>query len=273
MRAARPAAVPAARPDRRRRSRAFAVVEGPPPPVRPEGRATLGRVCADVGTELLDILVAPVGLEAIAAGVSLHDPIDAPGAALVSGEVVLAIGVTGDDPATRELLRAAGAAGACAVVCRHRRPPSMETLGVAEDAGIALLAAKHAVSWKELYDLLQTAIALDEPEFAARGAGSGLDDLFALADATAAVAGGAVTIEDTAGRVLAYSRAGQEVDATRMATILERQVPEHWMRELRRHGILERLMRSEGAILVDVPDVEPRRTIAIRAGGHVVGVI
>jgi sugar diacid utilization regulator len=273
MSAGRPAAVSVTRPDRARHRSSLSVVERPPGPARAEGLATLGRVCADVGTELLDILVAPVGLEVMAAGVSLHDPIDAASASFVGGEVVLAIGVTGDDHATRELLRTAGAANACAIVCRHRRPPSVETLGVAEEAGIALLAAKPAVSWKELYDVLQSAIALDEPELAARGTGSGLDDLFALADATAAVADGAVTIEDTAGRVLAYSRAGQEVDATRTATILERQVPEHWMRELRRHGILERLMRSEGAILVEVPNVEPRRTIAIRAGGHVVGVI
>jgi hypothetical protein len=62
----------------------------------------------------------------------------------------------------------------------------------------------------------------------AEGAGDGPgEELFALADAIAAVIGGSVAIEDLDARVLAYStRPGQRIDELRRQGILGRRVPD-----------------------------------------------
>jgi hypothetical protein len=101
-------------------------------------------------------------------------------------------------------------------------------------------------------------------------------DLFALADALAAVVGGPVTIEDPQSTVLAYSRDHASVDEPRRLTILGRKVPDVWLARLTEDGVFRRLWSTEDVIHVampDVPDLAPRLAVSVRAGGEVLGSI
>jgi hypothetical protein len=73
--------------------------------------------------------------------------------------------------------------------------------------------------------------------------------------------------------VLTFSQGGQDIDAGRAATVLGRRVPERWMRELRRSGVLDRLARSGEVVRVELPGLAPRRAVAIRSAGTTLGVI
>lgn len=234
-------------------------------------RPTLGRLCDDAGVELLDVALAPRGLDVPIADLLLFDPRDPPTGRIAAGDVVLAVGMAGADDVTSDLIRAAGAAGAAAVVCRGAAPPPSWVLATAQDADVALLRASADVAWGELYGLLQASIAAARSAPDAAGALPG--GLTALADATASMAGGPVTIEDLHGRVLAFSDAGQGADASRAETVLSRRVPERVMDALRRTGVFERLMRTDAVIQSDLPGSTPRRVIAIRSGATVLGAI
>src|SRR5205807_518844 len=100
-------------------------------------------------------------------------------------------------------------------------------------------------------------------------------DLFALANAVAAVVGGAVTIEDARSNVLAYSNLDQPIDEPRRQTILGRRVPEDWTRRLRDEGVFRDLWASDGVIRFGDPDAGARMrlAVAIRAGTEVLGSI
>ena len=233
----------------------------------------LGGLCSNVGADLLDIAIAPQGLDAPVCGVALHDPHDQPGAGLSRGDVVIGIGLECDEDSAVELLHAAGRAEVTAVVCKRRGELSSRLISAAQEVGVALLTTEPDVPWAELYDLLRASlpaeVAVDIPRLPSAVAGS----LVALADATAAAAGGPVTIEDMSGRLLAFSQDGQTVDAVRTATILGRRVPDKWMRHQHRTGLHERLKETGDVLIVEVPDAESRRVVAIRAGERVLGSI
>ena len=239
----------------------------------PQSAVTLASLCSELGPELLEIVVAPTGLDATIVDVGLHDPLDPPGTGLVTGELALAVGARADDDATLALLSAAGSAGAGGVVLKRRDGDITRLVAAAHDAGVALLATGPDVPWGHLYRLVHAWLAVDSGDDLPSLPSSATGDLFALADATAAATGGPVTIEDLQGRVLAFSKDGQDVDQPRKDTVLGRRVPERWMREVRRERVIERLLRSDEVIVVDVEDVEPRRVIAVRAGATVVGAI
>lgn len=127
-------------------------------------------------------------------------------------------------------------------------------------ASVPVLVADDALSWQHLLQLLTTATS-----------SSGAEDLFALANAIAALVGGAVAIEDPRRRVLAYSSLpGQEIDEARRQGILGRQVP-----ELSRNDQLYREMqRAPGVIRTPADgDVLPRLAVAVRSGTELLGSI
>jgi sugar diacid utilization regulator len=59
----------------------------------------------------------------------------------------------------------------------------------------------------------------------------------------------------------------------RTSAILNRQVPDQWLQEMRQHGVIDQLLASDDVIRVKIGDLQPRRAIAIRAGSSVVGSI
>ena len=76
------------------------------------------------------------------------------------------------------------------------------------------------------------------------------DDLFALADAIAAVVDAPITIEDPHSRVLAYSSRQDVTDPARVSTIVGRRVPEEVLASLRARGVFRPLARSSEPVLV-----------------------
>jgi sugar diacid utilization regulator len=237
----------------------------PEPPV-------LGEICRHLGADLLDVAIAPRELDLPVRDVVIHDPEEHRLTRIGVGDVVLGVGV-GREQRAIALLRAAAAAGAAAVVVRRRGALSPHVLAAAEEGGVAVLTTNPEVAWGQLYVLLRTSIAATTSGGLPRVTGAGLGDLFALADATAAMTGGPVTIEDPQNRVLAFSRDGQDVDEGRRATVLGRQVPERWVAALREAGTLTHLATSDDVVRIELPNGHPRRAIAIRAGGTLLGSI
>ena len=83
------------------------------------------------------------------------------------------------------------------------------------------------MTWTQLHALLVNASRFSAATGDRGIAGVPLGDLFALSNAVAGAVGGAVTIEDPARRVLAYSTIGEQpIDAARRGSILGRQVPD-----------------------------------------------
>lgn len=101
-------------------------------------------------------------------------------------------------------------------------------------------------------------------------------ELFSLAQTTAVLTGGIVSIEDTAHRVLAYSRSSEEVDDLRRMSILGWQGPEPYLSRLREWGIFEHLRTSDTVIAVEAqPEMGIKRRLAagIRARNQPLGTI
>ena len=83
-----------------------------------------------------------------------------------------------------------------------------------------------------------------------RSAGIPSGDLFAVANAVAALLDAPVTIEDRSSRVLAFSGRQDEADPSRVETILGRQVPERYSRMLTERGVFRELYRSDEPVFV-----------------------
>lgn len=183
------------------------------------------------------------------------------------GELLLLVGVRAASEQATELLAGAAAAGAAGVVIKLHGADGGGLARRAEAAGIGLLAAADDLPWRQLLALLAAAT----PEGPTSTDGSPvLGDLFALANAVAAMVGGAVAVEDTQRRVLAYSNLpGQPIDETRGQGILGRQVPllpandEHYRRVNRSAGVVR--IAPSGEVRL------PRLAVAVRAGAEVLG--
>ncbi len=95
-------------------------------------------------------------------------------------------------------------------------------------------------------------------------------DLSALADATAAAVGGAVSVMDPDGFVVAYSSLpGQPIDDVRRDGILGKQVPAEYMA----HHTDEDFRRSSTVRVVAVAGVLPRLAVPVTSGDEYLGSI
>ena len=111
---------------------------------------------------------------------------------------------------------------------------------------------RAAVAWGHLYTLLRVAGGAAMPAGALVD-GVPMGDLFALANAIAAMVGGAVTIEDPQSYVLAYSSADLPIDEARREVILGRRVPERFLRRLREAGVFQRLQTTDDVVVLRRP--------------------
>jgi DNA-binding PucR family transcriptional regulator len=234
---------------------------------------TLRQLLMSLGEPVVELQCAPAGLDVETVDVGLLDPEDPPAAR--AGELVLAIGVRGR--AAIPALRAAAAAGAAAVAVRIDSPAQRDTLrDFAEQAGVALLSVRREVRWEHLDALARAALGSGRPLPAEGGAEEG--DLFALAQTTAVLTGGIVSIEDTANRILAYSRSADsdEIDDLRRLTILGWQGPEPYLSKLREWGVFQQLRAGDSVVAIDEhPELGLRRrlVVAIRSGERQLGTI
>lgn len=191
------------------------------------------------------------------------------------GDLVLGVATAGAEEAAG-LVRHCAAEGAAAVLVRQSLARRRRVREAAAGNRIALIALADQASWAHVVWLLRGAIdrALrggrpwsEQPE---------ADDLFALADAAAALAQAPVTIEDARSRVLAYSTRQDASDPTRVSTIIGRRVPEEVLTSYRSRGVFRRLATSAEPFWVPVsPDgaVRGRLVVPVRAGPEWLGSI
>jgi len=250
-------------------------------------RAGLARVVEELGSTLLDVVHGEVQRPEEIGGVVIHDPLDEP--ELPEHALVLGVGVHGPDQIAAALDRL-GAQGALALVVRAPVQLTDELAAAARRSGVTLLALARGAAWTHLAGMIRTLTRegpqLDPEPLGRTGAGlrqvvgyqSGLDDLFAVANAIAALVDAPVTIEDRSSRLLAFSSRQEEADTWRVQTILRRQVPEEYTRLLEERGVFQEIYRSTRPVWVpplsdDEPSGSGRAAIAVRAGDEILGTI
>lgn len=92
-------------------------------------------------------------------------------------------------------------------------------------------------------------------------------DLHSLADAIAALVGGAVTIEDPSSKLLAYSSLDQPIDQARQDTILGRGHGADWAQALQEQDIMRTLISTPGTVVrVSDPQGRARNRLAASIG-------
>jgi PucR C-terminal helix-turn-helix domain len=199
-----------------------------------------------------------------------------PGQGIVgqAGDLVLGVGIETAD-AAGQLLERAAAVGAGAVVLRRGLARRRAVRDRARREGVALVELAEHASWAHLVWLLRGVI--DRAATAggqARSDAPVQDDLFALADAAAAVVQAPVTIEDAQSRVLAYSSRQDQTDPTRVSTIVGRRVPDEVLASLRAQGVFRRLARSAEPVFVPASaGRRARLVVPVRVGGEWLGSI
>ena len=241
-------------------------------------RASLGRVIEDLGTTLLEVVSGNADQDTEIETVVIHDVLD--DAMPMRRALVLGVGLS--DPADiAALLHSLAAQQATALVLRAPVRADEDVLRASEETGIPVLALTRGASWAQLTAMLRSLIA--EGDVGDQGAqtlgGMPAGDLFALANAIATLLNAPVTIEDRNSRVVAFSGRQDEADPARIETVLGRQVPERFTRQLEERGVFQELYRSEDPIDVDPVGTTdgapsfPRVALAVRAGDEILGSI
>lgn len=232
----------------------------------------------DLGATLLDLVAGDVDRAPEIGGVVIHDPLDDP--LLATGALVLGVGV--DEPdAVVGLLGQLGRQGAAGLILRDPVRVTDEVRRAVERTGVTLLALRRGSPWTHLAAMLRSSLAEGDIGIAGSESLGGLPsgDLFAVANAIAALLDAPVTIEDRRSRVLAFSGRQDEADPSRVETILGRQVPERYARVLIERGVFRELHRSDRPVFVTPIATEgdtfaqPRVAVAVRAGDEVLGSI
>lgn len=193
-----------------------------------------------------------------------------------SGGLVLGLGIDSTAAAV-DLLHRSDRTGACALILKAPFADDPDVTGLATELGIGLVELQPQASWTHLVwltrSILDHSTTLAGSEIQRDPSGYG--ELFAFADAAAAIVSAPVTIEDADSRVLAYSELQDTADPARISTIVGRRVPDRIISHFRSRGTFRRLQKSDEPIWVDAgPDgVLPRLIIPIRAGRELLGSI
>lgn len=245
-------------------------------PTRP--RTSLGRILDDLGATMLDLVHGAPEPAAAVDSVIIHDPLDEP--AYPPRSIVLGVGLQEPNDVIA-LLKELGAVDAVALVVRAPVGADPRLLDAVTSSGVALLALARGASWVQLAALLRALLAEGEVAASASETLGGIPsgDLFALANAIAALIDAPVTIEDRQSRVLAFSGRQEEADESRLRTILGRQVPRRYIQFLEASGVFHALHNSDDPIYVqpfaegDLKLEVPRVAIPVRAGRELLGSI
>jgi hypothetical protein len=248
-----------------------------PDPTYVKPRIPLARVLDALGDTFLEVVLGPARSVDVAA-VEIYDQVEP--SPLPQGAIVFGIGLQDADE-VNELLHILGQSGAAALVVRAPASTNAATARAVDKSGVTLLSLTRGASWARLGAMLRTLLAeVDvghEPNSTIAGLPTG--DLFALANAIAALIDAPVTIEDKALNVLAFSGRQNEADTSRIATILGRKVPQYAAEALERTGVLAELYTSSREVVVRPEQTNidsitmPRVAVAVRAGEDVLGSI
>ena len=240
-------------------------------------RANLGRVLADLGDSLLELVAGDPAHEGEIGGIVIHDPDDEP----VQPPAALVLGVGVRSAELPDLVREAGRQGAVGLIVRAPVAMSPTLDAAVQEAGLALLGLRRGATWSQLTALLRSLLAEDDIGHDEAESIGGLPsgDLFAVANAVGALLDAPVTIEDRSSRVLAFSGRQDEADSSRVETIIGRQVPERYAKTLTELGVFRQLYREHRPVVINPADLgadavsKQRVAIAVRAGDEVLGSI
>ena len=230
--------------------------------------SSLVHVLEELGSTLLDVVCGEATQQTIG-GVVIHDPLDEP--ELPDHALVLGVGLHRDLP---QVLARLGERGAVGLVVRGPVEPGPELVAASRSSGVTLIAFARGASWNHLHGMLRPLTAQSDPYDVNGRTRSG--DLFAVANAIAALLDAPVTIEDRHSRLLAFSSQQEEADPSRIQTILGRQVPAHFTRILEERGVFQEIYRSERPVFVaELPasGALPRMAVAVRAADEILGTI
>lgn len=257
-------------------------------------RANLHRVVDDLGATLLDLVHGDPDRDDDIGGIVIHDPIDDP--VLPRHALVLGVGLNDPDEIAA-LLEDLGTQETVGLILRAPVPVDGVVAAAAHRCGVAVLGLTRGASWAQLAAMLRSLLSqgdvgVDGPETLG-GMPSG--DLFALANAIAALLDAPITIEDRSSRVLAFSGRQDAADPSRVETILGRQVPGRLSRALTERGVFRALYRSDEPLYIEPFQIEPlqiepfqveplqvesepeftlpRIAVSVRAGDEVLGSI
>ncbi len=238
------------------------------PVVSPRG-LSLADLVGTLGGGLLTLGIAAPGPEVD--DITLAEP--TAGVFGQAGDLLLGVGIESTADAV-ELLRAAQAAGSGGVVLRRAAARRREVRAAARRVGMPLVELTDHASWAHVVWLLRGVLDRAASGSAIRSDGPVHDELFALADACAALVDAPVTIEDTQSRVLAYSSRQDVIDPVRVSTIVGRKVPDAVLTSLRGRGVFRRLARSDDPFYVPADgSLRPRLVVPVRAGREWLGSI
>lgn len=234
-------------------------------------QVTLVRVLEALETTLLTVVCGTVSPERTVEAIVIHDPRDEPDAPRNS--LVMGIGV--DDPAlVRRLLPLLAQAGVSALVVRAPFAADDDLRAEAETTGVVVLSLNPGTTWAHLAGMLRSLMTPGDPDDARPVTFGGIlaGDLFAVADAIAALLESPVTIEDRNAQLLAFSNGPA---SQRTPGIRARPLPAQDVRALEESGTLAQITRSEWPVEVRIgsDDEEVRTAIAVRAGDEVLGTI
>lgn len=241
-------------------------------------RSTLHRVLQDLGSLFLTPLHGALDDAPPIGGIHIWDPVDRAEPAFQA--LVLAVGVQ-DEQQLLELVAELGEQDAAGLVVRLPVEVTPALAKALDRAQLVLLGLATGASWAQLASVLSTVLAefdIGEAEPPSLG-GPPSGDLFAVANAVAALIDAPVTIEDRLSRVLAFSGRQDETDPGRVATILGRRVPAESLAQLNQRGVFAQLNAQREPIYIEsfsYPSGErslPRMAVAVRAGTELLGSI
>jgi hypothetical protein len=232
--------------------------------------ARLQRLVDNLGTTLLEVIEAPGPLDTVVTGVTIFDPHDD---LLVSaGELLLGVGVAAEVDLL-DLIRRLGRLRAAGLVVKAPGEISERLRDEVRSHGVPLLGLTRAASWFQVAALLRTFLDRQSVTGAEDLAGIPAGDLFAFANAVSALVDAPVTVEDRSSRVLAFSGRQDEADASRIETILGRQVPRKYLEMLEERGVFRDLYQTGQPVYIPSLDgcMLPRVAVAIRVGPEMLG--
>lgn len=233
------------------------------------GRTTLDQLLEVLGPLVLHLECAPNGTDVLVGEPVIHDLSDS--VPEQAGGLLLMISGAPDDADTLEAIAQAGAARYAAVVIKARGRGLSTAARTANEAGSALLVAPDDMSWLQLNALITASANAIGPTGTSYSS-VGIGDLFSLANAIAYSVGGAITIEDPQGHVLAYSNLPhQDIDEVREQGILGRRTPDRPTNDKN----YQRVCRADGPVVFQhsVPEHTNRLATAVRAGPEVLALI
>lgn len=235
-------------------------------------QASLVHVMEELGGTLLDVIAGEIGDDRTIEAVAIHDPRDEPEAS--RNAIVLGVGLQ-DSADVRQVLTRLGPSGATGLVVRAPFIADDEVIAAAQQTGVTLFSLARGTTWAHLAGLFRALMTPGGPDDARPVTFGGIlaGDLFAMANAIAALLEAPVTIEDRNSQLLAFSH-GPDNRAT--TSPRGRQLPAHYTRLLEETGIFREITRSDGPVLVPAPSDAPddqRTVMPVRAGEELLGTI